>query len=254
MPVDRELMRGAISADYVPEWHCPTCKGGYLKLKPESLHNVETPQSRSSHDHQAWEPDWVRSRFTAMLVCNNNQCQQPVTVSGWGKVEIVQTSHDGDYKYEEFFFPEYMDPSPLLIKLPEECVEVVYGELQRAFVASWNDVSSSANHIRSATEFLLDHLKEPKTVLTKKGSRDRLSLHQRIINLSKKDKDLSDSLLAVKWLGNSGSHADELSDDDLYDALDILETILDDVFVKHQKVVKKKIAAINKRKGPVRKK
>lgn len=159
----------------------------------------------------------------------------------------------GDYEYVTFFYPEHFDPSPVLIELPDECVALVYDELQRAFAASWNDVPSAANHLRSAVELLLDHLKEPKTVLNTKGKRARLPLHQRIVNLANRDQELSLSLLAVKWLGNVGSHSDELTKDDLYDAFDILEPVLQDLFVKHRKRLQRLVATINKRKGPRKK-
>lgn len=96
-------------------------------------------------------------------------------------------------------------------------------------------------------------LKEAKTALTTKGTRVRLPLHQRIVNLGKRNKSLSDALLAVKWLGNVGSHSDDLTKDDLFDALDILETVLDDVFVRHRQAIRKLITAINKKKGPPKK-
>lgn len=44
-----------------------------------------------------------------------------------------------------------------------------------------------------------------------------------------------------------------MSRDDVFDAFDILELILDDLFVKHRERVKKLIAAINIEKGPAKK-
>ena len=108
-------------------------------------------------------------------------------------------------------------------------------------------------YIRAAVERLLDHIKEPKTRLGQAGKRERLSLHTRIVGLARRDKDLSDSLLAVKWLGNAGSHTDELTQDDIFDALDILDVILDDLFVRHRARVKKLVTTINKNKGPAKK-
>jgi hypothetical protein len=99
-------------------------------------------------------------------------------------------------------------------------------------------------------ERLLDFIKEPKSKVSKGGKRDRLPLHARIVNVASRDKALSESLLAVKWLGNAGSHSEELSRDDIFDALDILDIVLDDLFVRHRTRVKKLVAAINKNKGP----
>jgi hypothetical protein len=154
--------------------------------------------------------------------------------------------------YVEFFYPEYVSPSPPLIQIPDDCPVEVVAELKRAFIASWGDFPATVNRIRAAVERLLDFLKEPKTTMNKKGHRERLSLHERIISLGTRDKDLSDSLLAVKWLGNVGSHTDSVSRDDVFDAFDILELVLDELFVKHRERVKKLVTAINRKKGPAR--
>jgi hypothetical protein len=253
VPVKRELWKDSITKEYVPNWHCPTCEGGYLRHKPNSLLFEETRESLKARDHEAFDPDWIEYRFACLLVCDNKRCKDPVTVSGRGRIEMVQTSAAGDADYVEFFYPEYVSPSPALIPISKEYPDSVRKELEKAFVASWGDFPSAGNHIRSAVERLLDFLNEPKTRLGKKGKRERLALHSRIVSVGARDKQLSDSLLAVKWLGNVGSHSDELSREDIFDALDIVEVILDDLFVRHRDRVQRLVAAINKKKGPTKK-
>jgi hypothetical protein len=253
MPVKRPLWKEPLTQKYVPNWHCPTCAGGYLKQKPASLQFAETSLSQRAHEHEDWDPDWIDYRFSVLLVCNNEKCRELVTVVGTGKVDLVQTSDDGDTDYVEFFYPEHVSPAPNLIELPDSCPNEVKGELKQTFIACWGDLAAAGNHIRASVERLLDHLKEPKTKVGKGGKRERLSLHMRITGLARRDKDLSDSLLAVKWLGNVGSHTDELTQDDVFDALDILEVILNDLFVRHRAKVKKLVAEINKKKGPAAK-
>jgi hypothetical protein len=253
VPVKREVWKEPLTKDYVPHWHCPSCEGGYLKHQPNSLHFSETSESGKAHSDDAWDPDWIEYRFSALLVCNNERCKEPVSVVGRGRVEMVQTSREGDVDYVDFFYPVHIWPSPPLIALPKTYPGDVVSELKKAFVASWSDFPSAANHIRSGVERLLDFLKEPKTRLGTGGRRERLSPHVRIVGMAKRDKELSDSLLAVKWLGNVGSHSDDLSRDDIFDALDILDLTLDDLFVRHRARVKKLVGAINKSKGPARK-
>ncbi len=253
MPVKRAILSEPLTKTHIPNWHCPACAGGYLKHKPDALHFSETSESRKSHDHEAWDPDWTDYKFSALLVCNNDRCQEPVVVSGVGKVDLVQTSDDGDYDYVEFFYANYVNPSPALIALSPSYPSEVILELKKSFVASWGDYSAAGNHVRASVERLLDHLKEPKTKLGKSGKRERLSLHIRILGLARRDKDLSDALLAAKWLGNAGSHTDDLTQNDVCDALDILESVLDDLFVRHKARLKKLVAAINRKKGPAKK-
>ena len=251
MAVKRDLWNEPLSRTYTPNWHCPTCDGGYLRLVPESLHALNTAASIQARDHPAWDPDWSQHRFTALLKCNNSNCSEAASIAGAGRLEFVQTGHDTDY--EEFFTPEFFKPSPNLISIPADCPPEAVSQLQQAFVASWGDSSAAANHIRVAVERLLDHIKQPQTRLSPKGKREVLSLHKRIESLAARDKSLSESLLAVKWLGNAASHSDVLTRDEIFDAMDILEVALQALFSKNGAAIKRLVKQINQRKGPAKK-
>jgi hypothetical protein len=95
----------------------------------------------------------------------------------------------------------------------------------------------------------LDQLRIPKSALVK-GKKQRLTLHKRIELLSKRDPDASELLLAVKWIGNAGVHSGALTQLEVMDALDILESALESLFNSHNRRVKKLAKRINKRKGP----
>jgi hypothetical protein len=56
-----------------------------------------------------------------------------------------------------------------------------------------------------------------------------LTLHQRIELLSKNRPEAGKQLMAIKWLGNTGSHDSEVSFDDLLSGYELLETTLEDV-------------------------
>jgi hypothetical protein len=250
VPVNRELWKESLTQEHTPHWHCPACAGGYLRQKPGSLHFSETQESHKNVVHEAWEPEWIVFRFSAIVICNNEHCREVVAITGTGTVDHVQTHEDGQSDYIEFFHPEYVSPSPLLIPIRIEYPQLVVSELRLSFTASWSDFSSAGNHIRAAVERLLDHLGEPATKADKGGKTLRVPLHERIEGLGKRDKGLSDRLLAVKWIGNAGSHKDELTRDDVFDALDIVDVILDDLFVRHREKVTALVAAINETKGP----
>lgn len=51
----------------------------------------------------------------------------------------------------------------------------------------------------------------------------------------KKNGQLADKLMAIKWVGNAGSHADVVAENDLLDAYDILCFVLDELYVKRSK-------------------
>lgn len=224
------------------------CTGGYLRFKKDTLHFAETSESLKAHQDEAWDPIWITCRFSALLVCNNDRCQEVVVVSGTANVE-----DDFDGRYVHILQPTYINPSPALIQLsPKYPTEVVL-ELERSFVSYWFDLSAAGNHIRIVVERLLDHLKVPKTRKGKSGKRERLPLHTRITSLSGSKKELCNALLAIKCIGNAGSHADSIIQDDVFDSLDILEHALECAFLREHHDLTKRIDTINKKKGPAQK-
>lgn len=78
-----------------------------------------------------------------------------------------------------------------------------------------------------------------------------LSLHKRIKELETTDPVNAEILLAVKWLGNSGSHAGGLKRDDVLDAFDMVELVLVNLYDKTSADIMAKVKAINTHKGPV---
>jgi hypothetical protein len=252
MAVDRTLWTQPIIGEHWPDWHCPSCTGGYLRVKPNSFHFHEGALSRQSHNEEAFEPGWVEWRFTALLVCNNERCQEGIAVSGKGTVDQFTREDEADWDYVNVYHPQYVNPSPRLITLPEDCPQPVGDALRRAMIAQWSDASAAANHIRKAVEALLDELKQPRYSISKKRTRHRLPLHERIVGLASRDLELSNALLAVKWIGNEGSHRDELTRDDVFDALDLIEDVLKTLFDDHKTRLNRLVRQINRRKGPQR--
>lgn len=99
------------------------------------------------------------------------------------------------------------------------------------------------NHIRKAVEIVMDHLRIPRSIKTKANKRHRLDLHARIEQFRPKNPVLADRLEAVKWLGNIGSHASDVSLDGFFNACDLLE----DFILAHFEKRGDKIVALTKR-------
>jgi hypothetical protein len=252
MPVDRDLYCQSLSKEGAPNWPCPRCGGGHLRLIPESLNSSWTANTTEASNHEAFEASWVKQRFVALLKCDNGKCKEPVVVAGTGTVEEWPDEHLTEMLYEDVFVPTYVLPSPKLIDIPPNAPSAVVEELNQAFIASWSDFSSAGNRIRSATERLLDALRIPKTTVNARGKKENLTLHSRIDKTKTKFPMTHQSLLAVKWLGNAGSHSSALSRDAVFDALDIFEAVLHELYSTHPSAIKKLVAQVNARKGPSR--
>ena len=252
--MDRTLLKSGFTKKGIPNWQCPTCGSGFLHGAKNSFIVKETSESKSAHKHPEWEPEWMQYTYTLMLCCSNESCGETVTSSGIGSVE-------GEYEYiedypelvlQDTFRPKYFFPPLVLFNISKETPDDVKGELIQSFELFFCNPPSSANHIRMALEKLLNHFKI-KRFETRSGTRRFLSLHKRIEVGSTKFPTLKESFLALKWLGNAGSHSHkEVSIDDVIDAYEIFEFVLNELYKK--KSVSKLIKKINKSKGPSRKK
>lgn len=101
-------------------------------------------------------------------------------------------------------------------------------------------------------ELLLDHLKVKRFELDKTRKRRRLSLHRRIQIFGHKDAELASPMQAVRWLGNEGSHPGSLKKDDLLDAFEMVEHLIDEIFEKRRKTIQEIAKAVIRAKGPRR--
>lgn len=253
MPVDRNLYSKSITKEGAPNWPCPRCRGGHFRLVPDSLVSSWTGDTRASSSDESFDPSWVELRFGAMLKCDNHRCSEIAVVAGTGMVAERPDEYMGNMSYEDVFSPKYFLPSPRLIDIPVNAPAKVVSELEQAFVASWSDYASAGNRIRAAIERLLDSLRVQRLTVNVKGKREPINLHNRISKIKGKHTAAHDSLIAIKWIGNAGSHSNALTREAVFDALDIFESVLAGLYSKHPSVITRLVKSVNARKGPARK-
>lgn len=223
-----------------------------LKLDSDSLKHAYSGESSRAADAEWFGAEHVDFRFTCLMKCENTNCKEVSVACGRGDLEEHPDERMENITYEQAFYPTYFKPSPILIVIPVRCPAPVREELCAAFVGSWGEFATAANRIRVAVEKLLDALKIPKTIKNKAGKRLPITLHARIQSLPTKHEAVKTSLLAIKWLGNYGSHETDMSRDSIFDALDIFETVLTALFSEHPRRIERLVAAVNKHKGPAR--
>ena len=211
--------------NYVPPWPCSECGKGLLQLVPKSLVHKETIHSQRAHGEEAWDPDWIEYTFSAWLKCTNPGCGQDFALSGVGGVEPWYDNEEGP-DWISFFAPRWCSPMPDVFELPPKCPEAVKKQLKASFRLFWADHAASASKVRIALECLMDHLGVQKRKKEKNGRFSDLSLHQRVEIFQKGELAIGSQLMALKWLGNTGSHEAQISRDDLLDAFEILEHAL----------------------------
>ena len=196
-----------------PPWPCPIYRKGFVGLVASSLTWKETNDSKRARHADDWWPDWVEYVFTAWGECST--CKQPFAISGTGGIEIVIGEDGTAEDKEKFFVPKMCNPMPEIFEIPTECPKEVCDELGATFKLFWSNSAACGAQLRVALERLMDALSIPKR--KKVGAKySDLSLHARIALFGKNEPILGAQLLALKWLGNSGSHDSKMSRSDLF--------------------------------------
>lgn len=238
-------------------WPCPHCKQGVLALVPDSLIKNETKESEEACAYMGWDPDWISYAFNAWLKCSHPSCGQQVVVAGKGSVEQTQ-SCDEEGNTEEVrndsFQPLFCWPMPDIFVLPEKCPKEVKAELSAAFRLYWSDQAASAGRVRVSLERLMDQYHIPKR---RKGQDKKyyiINLHGRIETFSKARSGAGEKLMALKWLGNTASHQGSVSRDDIWDAFEILEYLLAELFERRSIRIEELTRQLTKKHSPRRKK
>lgn len=249
MAINRKLWKRGLQKTYAPLWPCPQCVRGKLNLKQNTLHFGETAASRFSRSDEYFNIMDVSLVFSALLECI--QCGEVIACCGRGGYEpedIYEPDGNISQDYNEFFVPQYFSQPLLIFRAPAQCPQPVKEQLRLSFGVFFCDLGAAANQVRSCIEEILTDLG-----IDAKDSQGKLiSLHNRIEKLKSRDPENADRALALKWIGNFGSHPGTLTKNDLLDAYEILDMLLEDLYVGHLRSIRQKVADINLRKGPSR--
>jgi hypothetical protein len=248
MPIERKSWHYWMSDKSAPPWPCPRCRASLVMVK-DSYKSKADRRTKQIQDEPHIDPEEFSGRFTCLLVCSRGDCET-CAVAGRYSVDRDETG------YYEACEPLSVNPPPLLIQIPEDTPKAVRAEIEAALLLFWCDNAACLNRIRNALELLLTDLKIPLATINAARKRVRYNLHTRIELLERrrpKLKDICERMMAVKHLGNAGSHAGEVVQrKDVFDGFDILERVLHDMYSTHDGELAKMVSQINKRRGPRR--
>ena len=249
MPIDRKKWSPRFLEEDFPSWDCSRPCDGRVRFGPKAITEFESGDSHAYRDHEAWDPEWIHGRFIAHLECD--KCGDPTVVAGtWDAIELPMNNWRAAPELVGRFSPRTFLPPPQLVQVPQDVPEEVGEELQRALALFWSDTNACANGIRSTVEAIMDNRRVQKA-LSKQKRGTRLSLHRRIELFSAKDSEAASWLMAVKWIGNAGSHRGLLTRSDLFDGFDLLEHVLEHLYSNRTKIVSALTRRINKRRKPL---
>jgi hypothetical protein len=207
---DRKLWEKEYFTDKNPYgWRCSKCGISHLKT------NIETKLFRSSEG----------KNFAAMMRCSNPDCNTAFAVAGlWGKFNRFggELSIKDQLPDTRRFFPKLIEPPIALFTCDSLVPSLLMQRLDQAFQLFWVSSSACANAIRLVLECLMDCQNISRA--------DKESLHSRLDRFKKSNNINGERLLAVKWIGNEGSHDVNLERSDLLDGFELLATVFSELY------------------------
>jgi hypothetical protein len=255
MALTRTIWKNKFTIDNFPSWICPSCAKGILVGDKKSIKTVESFSSIEARNHDDWDPEWVSGSFGGTLKCNNSNCEEPILIIGKmdvvGEQEYDEQFGDWNFTYSEFLFPIAFVPTLHIFSIHSDVPDEIRKAVIDSFKVYWIDISSCGNKIRKVIELVMDEQKVSKTFIDR-GKRKGYTLHKRIEIFKVTKTEEADLLMAIKWIGNSGSHTnEELTKDDILDAYEILEHVITKLYEKDSNRLKKLSKTINKKRKPI---
>jgi hypothetical protein len=247
LAVDEILWIGSYSPERFPPWPCSHCGRSSLGIVPNSLRVAETRESQEIPGHPDWDPSWKTEQFVCLLRCQN--CSEIYSVAG---ISSYQEAGGPSLEFLQVLEPRYIEPAPQIFVIPRGYPKEAKKELEAAFSLYWPDPGAALNRLRTSMELYLDAEGVQRKARKKDGSYRQLSLHERIQRFAAKHSEIDETMLAVKWLGNLGSHESSVSRQEALEAFELLDFILEEVVAGRRSRLKRMAKAINKAKGRVK--
>jgi hypothetical protein len=236
------------------EWPCPNCFNSSLTLVKGKIFSEESAASaKFRQENDDWEIEWIEYVFSGQISCKS--FKETMFFTGIGNPEHFHNydnyTNEHTEEYINIFTPTYFQPFIKLFKIPLNCPKELREEIENSFKLFWCDLQSCANKIRISLEIFLNEQKVKKFEI-RSGKRQPISLHKRIEIYN--HSEIKDLLIAIKWIGNTGSHVGNLETIDILEAYRLLEFSLNKIYNDDSKEIKKISKEIIKRKGPVKRK
>ena len=229
-----------------PPFPCPVC-GASLVRRGNEITADESNASRQEFDPN-FTDELRYGVFSLRLVCSNSLCRESVICTGNFNNERDEQA-DGTPFLARLLTPLFFTPTIHIFKLPTSLPKKIKKPLLEAFSLYWSNPGASGNSLRIAVEALMDNQ------CVRKRDRDKslrsFRLHEKITEFARTNQDIGDKLLAVKWLGNSGSHLTGLKPEQVVTGFNLMQYAVEELFEKRRQRLTNVAKRINLRKGPV---
>ncbi|MGI8452201.1 MAG: DUF4145 domain-containing protein [Streptosporangiaceae bacterium] len=202
--------------------------------------------TKAMQDDPDWDPTYSTGYFHGVLECPRTPCGNNCIVAGSWKADYVD---DVDVDpvgqvLDDYLSVNYVFPALPLMEYPDGVPDRIRDPISAASMVILSDASAAANRIRSAIEALLDCQNVRKLQAGKRTS--RLKTHARIELYMAKNPRAAAHLMAMKWIGNVGSHErDPLPLSMVLDGMEHFAKAVELIYDRHEKALERRAVQIN---------
>lgn len=170
-------------------------------------------------------------RFVAHMKCDAPNCGETGTLAGNRNNFRFWVPQEDAYHSEVSFEVLSVIPSPLPFRIPPKVPRPIELKIREAATLFWTDQKAAASRVREAIEAILTDFGIPER--NDKGGPIWLDTRIKLFRELDDGKwaEQADLIEAAKWIGNLGTH-DTVTRDEALVAFEMLETVIEDVFVK----------------------
>ena len=202
--------------------------------------------------HRSGNPVDLFRTSHGLLRCAIPACREAVAIADDYGVDL-DIKDDARTAEFDFFRLRFATPALKIILSPPATPEPVMKAIESAAAVVWVDANAAADRLRVAIDELLTAYGVPR-FRNSNGKRRRIPTDIRIEEFERYEGGVADTLEAVKWIGNQGSHESGLSATDVLDGADLLSFALKQLYDRSEEEIGRRVRAVNKRRGlPVKK-
>jgi len=220
------------SKENIPQWRCPRCLNETLEIIPKSFMEQQTAVTSKIISEDWFEPENYKGVFSCMMTCGRKDCQEVVSMIGESEYEEKWDEQMLDRSYDLVLRAKSFFPSLPLFNIPDACPIEIAEQLKKVSALLPGHASAAVNALRIVLEMLMDEFGVFRIYqMGQKKTKKSYTLNQRIKNYSGPHQEMKEGFLAMKWLGNTGSHSSHpVSEQDIEAACLILDDFLQNIF------------------------
>jgi hypothetical protein len=222
-----------------PPLLCPVCNRASLEPKI-------VPVANDSDLYSADEYSMIEGLFHGILACPRTPCGKTYVVVGGWDAELTTLTESEEGIPDRNYYVSYVYPAFPLMTFTEDVPDTVRDLVAAASLVLLSDPSAAANRIRSAIEAVLDNRGIRK--FASRSRSNRLTTHQRIKEFEAKNSRAADQLMAMKWIGNIGSHErTPISLSTVLDGIEHFARALELIYDPRERTLDRRAALINQK-------